>query len=193
MVGGGCSENQPMKRTQLIISLFAMVVSLGAQAQTVSPYADQQQRAIKALSEQEISDLAEARGLGLAKAAELNSYPGPLHVLQLAKELELSDAQRTATEALYAEMRDKAQPVGRQIIEAESELDRAFVSGQIDTPRLRDRIRAIAILQGELRAIHLDAHLRQRPLLTAEQIARYNALRGYGGARPAHSSARHGG
>jgi hypothetical protein len=42
-------------------------------------------------------------------------------------------------------------------------------------------IDTIARLKGRLRAVHLKAHLAVRPLLTAHQVARYNALRGYGG------------
>ena len=63
-----------------------MATTATSSAQTTSPYTGEEQRAIKALSEEEIKDLLEARGMGLAKAAELNSYPGPLHVLQLAAE-----------------------------------------------------------------------------------------------------------
>src|SRR6266540_3233648 len=44
-------------------------------AQT-SPYAGQQTREIKSLSAQDIDDLLNARGMALAKAAELNGYPG---------------------------------------------------------------------------------------------------------------------
>jgi Spy/CpxP family protein refolding chaperone len=174
---------------RLIIG-FIVVAALiaGANAQTASPYAGQQQRTIKALSDRDIKDLLEARGMGLAKAAELNSYPGPLHVLQLAKELALSDAQRATTEALYTAMRNKAQPIGQRIIEAERILDRAFASGRIDAAMLQDQVNAIAALQGELRIVHLETHLTQRALLTSEQIARYDALRGYGdnGSRQLH-------
>src|SRR5881296_2764430 len=112
-----------MNRTALFASLVAILAAVGASAQTTSPYAGQEQRAIKALSDQEIRDLLEGRGMGLAKAAELNSYPGPLHVLQLADKLGLTDAQRTATESLYARMRDGVQPIGAKIIEAEKNLD----------------------------------------------------------------------
>ena len=42
-----------------------------------SPYAGQESRAIKALSDSEIDDLANGRGMGLAKAGELNGYPSP--------------------------------------------------------------------------------------------------------------------
>src|SRR6266705_6002469 len=95
-----------MNRTALFASLAIIVASTAnSMAQTASPYAGQQQRTIKALSDQDIGDLLEGRGLGLAKAGELNSYPGPLHVLQLADQLGLSDAQRTATTSLQAMMR----------------------------------------------------------------------------------------
>jgi len=183
-----------MNRFAIFLSAAALIVSTASlQAQTASPYAGQERRAIKALSEEDIRDLLEGRGMGLAKAGELNSYPGPLHVLQLAGELALSATQRATTEALYAGMRDKAQPLGRKIIEAERTLDQAFANGTIDAASLRAHINAIAILQGELRAVHLETHLAQRSVLTPEQVARYDALRGYGGTEPAHGSRRHGG
>jgi hypothetical protein len=142
-----------MHRTLLIVLFLSIAGSVAiSAARTRSPYAGQQHRTIKALSDEEISDLLEARGMGLAKAAELNSYPGPMHVLQIGKELDLSDAQRAATERLYAETRDKAQAIGRRIIEAERDLDQAFATGRIDAPVLHAQIGAIAVLQGELRA-----------------------------------------
>jgi Spy/CpxP family protein refolding chaperone len=166
----------------LLASIFASA------AQTPAPYAGQEKRAIKALSETETRDLAEGRGMGLAKAAELNSYPGPLHVLELARELELSDSQRAASEALMAPMRERAIALGRQIIEAERDLDRAFAGRSIDQDYLRQQVAMIAALQGELRAVHLETHLAQRAILTSDQIVRYDALRGYqpAAAHPSH-------
>src|SRR2546422_1107573 len=121
-----------MNRTALFAPFVVIMASTATStAQTTSPYSGQEQRAIKALSDQEIRDLLEGRGMSLAKAAELNSYPGPLHVLQLADKLGLTDAQRTATESLYARMRDGAQPIGAKIIAAEKNLDLAFASGRI--------------------------------------------------------------
>jgi Spy/CpxP family protein refolding chaperone len=176
----------------LFVSLIIVATTATGIAQTTSPYAGQEQRNIKALSDDEIIDLLEARGMGLAKAAELNSYPGPLHVLQLANELGLSDAQRKGTDALYATMRQRALSIGRQIIEAERTLDRAFANGAIEPATLRSQVRAIATLQGELRAVHLETHLTQRSLLTPEQIGQYDVLRGYR-RTPAPHDTRHGG
>ena len=182
-----------MIRMALFALLAIVATTATGIAQTTSPYAGQEQRAIKALSDEEIRDLLEARGMGLAKAAELNSYPGPLHVLQLANELGLSDAQRKGTDSLYANMRQQALSIGRQIVEAERTLDRAFANGAIEPATLRSQVHAIATLQGELRAVHLEAHIAQHALLTPEQIARYDALRGYRGGAAPHDTRRHGG
>jgi Spy/CpxP family protein refolding chaperone len=181
-----------MIRMALFASLIVVATTATAIAQTASPCAGQEQRTIKALSEEEIRDLLEARGMGLAKAAELNSYPGPLHVLQLAAQLGLSEAQRKATDSLYANMRQRALSIGRQIVEAERILDRAFANGAIEPATLRSQVGAIANLQGELRAVHLEAHIAQRSLLTPEQITRYDVLRGYRGNSTQHDT-RHGG
>jgi hypothetical protein len=56
-----------------------------------SPYAGMERRAVKALSEQQTADLKARRGMGLSLPAELNGYPGPAHVLELAEALRLSD------------------------------------------------------------------------------------------------------
>ena len=40
-----------------------------------APYAGMERRAVKALTDREITDLQAGRGMGLALAAELNGYP----------------------------------------------------------------------------------------------------------------------
>ena len=84
-----------------LIASIAFVTSVHAQ----TPYAGMQTRPIKALSEQQISDLDTGRGMGLALAAELNGYPGPSHVLELADKLELSAEQRATMRALFDSMK----------------------------------------------------------------------------------------
>jgi hypothetical protein len=169
-----------MNRFGVALAIAVLVVfAEGASAQSVSPYAGQERRQIKALSEQDVADLKEGRGMGLAKAAELNSYPGPQHVLELAPELGLTDAQRAATRWIQATMRERAQALGIKIIEAEDDLDWAFANATIAATDLRSKVAAIAALQGELRVVHLEAHLAQRSVLTPPQVAKYDALRGY--------------
>lgn len=177
------------------LALAALLSAAAAQADTPQPYAGEQQRAIKALSAAEIGDLAAGRGMGLARAAELNSYPGPMHVLELADRLALTPDQRTATQDLFARMNADARRVGAAILAAEQELDRDFATRRIDDAALQAKLAEIGALNGELRFIHLRTHLAQAAILTPEQIRRYDALRGYAGTgsapAPGHGGHKH--
>ena len=177
------------------IVLFSAVLILAAGtsfAQSPQTYAGMQTRPLKALSGDELADLKAGRGMGLALAGELNGYPGPKHVLELAKELNLTDAQRARTQQLFDDMKAEAVPLGQQLIAAEADLDRQF-SGRTITPvSLTAATAAIGATQGTLRATHLKYHLTMMDVLTPEQIARYGELRGYGTAGPAgHSPGMH--
>lgn len=167
----------------LMFVLFVPVVSIGQQ----SPYAGQQSREIKALSSAEIQGYLSGSGMGFAKAAELNHYPGPKHVLELADVLHLTEPQRTQTLDLYKSMRQDAIRLGKRLVEEERRLDRLFATQAITEDKLAEATRDIARYQGELRQVHLRAHLAQRHLLTAKQLQHYNALRGYtSGTRHPH-------
>src|SRR3954468_14522603 len=106
-------------------------VALAQHQHVHTPYAGLQQRAVKALSNEQISDLRAGRGMGLALAAELNGYPGPLHVLELADQLRLTDGQRQRMRELTDQMKAEAVPVGEKLIERERMLDQAFAGQQI--------------------------------------------------------------
>lgn len=153
--------------------------STAAAAPTPPPYAGQQSRAIKALSAQEAQDLIEGKGMGLAKAAELNSYPGPMHVLEHAQALRLSETQQADSTALLAAHKHEVRALGQQLVEAERELDQAFATRQIDSASLSRRMQRIGLLQATIRDAHLQTHLKQTALLTPAQVAQYNQLRGY--------------
>jgi Spy/CpxP family protein refolding chaperone len=144
-----------------------------------SPYAGQQDRVIKSLSSERMAGLESGRGLGYAKAAELNGYPGPKHVLELADELELSETQRARTRELFEAMQERAAALGRDLIAAEAALDEAFARRDISPERLAELVAASARIEGDLRRAHLEAHLDQAALLDDEQVARYVRLRGY--------------
>src|SRR5437879_11083870 len=154
----------------------------GVRAET-SPYAGMENRGLKTLSEQQIEDFRGGRGMGMALAAELNSYPGPAHVLELASALDLSEAQRGRTQALFEEMQKTAMPLGNEVLAKETELDQAFGSGRIDDASLHRILAEIGRLQGELRYTHLKYHLAVRGLLSRDQIAAYARLRAYDTAR----------
>lgn len=161
------------------IFLSLVLVPWCASASADSSYAGQEQRPIKSLSEQETESLRRGDGMGLARLAELNHFPGPRHVLDLSRELDLSSQQLADTRALYDEMNKSAVSLGMDIIEAEAELDKEFQQGSI-TPDYLDRaLQEIGRLRSELRYVHLRAHLSQKQLLSAEQVRTYDALRGY--------------
>jgi len=169
-----------MKPLMLALTIALVGGTSAAWSQTHQPYAGLQARPVKALSDQQIADLKAGRGMGLALAAELNGYPGPLHVLELATPLGLSDDQRAKVAGLFDAMKREAVPLGERLIAAETELDRLFADKTITASSLGEATRDIASLQGELRLAHLKYHLATLELLTREQAARYSTLRGYG-------------
>ena len=148
------------------------------------PYAGQQTRAIKSLSAQDVDDLNNGRGWGLAKAAELNGVPGPTHLLEMKDKIGLSGEQTATIEKLFAEMKNAAVPLGKRLIELERSLNAAFAANNLDEKRLRVMLGEIGKVRTELRFVHLATHLKTPPVLTAHQIKTYNRLRGYDGAAP---------
>src|SRR5271154_7187001 len=113
-------------RSRTIIAILA-TCALGlptlAAEMPVTPYAGQQARAIKALSDEDIAALRKGEGMGMAKAAELNGYPGPKHALDLAQQLQLTDAQRRDVQAIFDRMSAAAKPLGDELIAQEQSLD----------------------------------------------------------------------
>jgi len=165
-----------MKMWPVIASMSLAVA--GAHAQT--PYAGMQTRTIKALSEQQVGDLKAGRGMGLALAAELNGYPGPAHVLELAGKLGLSPEQQSEVQHLFDTMKAEAMPLGTRLIEQEADLDRQFASRTVTPESLKASTAAVAATQGMLRETHLKYHLSTAALLSPAQMVKYAELRGYG-------------
>lgn len=177
-------------------TVFVGVVSLSllsglASADPASPYAGQEQREIKSLSPQEISDYLAGKGMGLAKAAELNGYPGPAHVLELAGPLALSAEQKARTQELFKAMEKKAMGLGRLLIDEEQKLDTLFASRSVTPDTLSAALARIGALQAQLRQAHLEAHLTQTQILSKTQTAKYVELRGYGGHQAGHTEQHH--
>jgi hypothetical protein len=169
------------------LSVAAMMLAFGsAVAQT--PYAGMQTRSIKALSDQQIADLRAGRGMGLALAAELNGYPGPSHLLELADRLGLSDAQRTSTRNMFDAMKAETIPIGERLIAEEAALDRLFADHVITPEKLSAATAEIGLTQAELRAAHLKYHLSTVAMLEPSQIRQYSVMRGYdnGGSQQHH-------
>lgn len=150
-------------------------------ASTPSSYVGQHHRPIKSLSATDLAELQKGGGWGLAKAAELNGVPGPAHLLELSDQIPLSADQHATITALYADMKENAIIEGNRLIKAEAALDAAFKVGDLTAEELERLINTITQSLGRLRFVHLSAHLKTPEILSPDQIARYNSLRGYGG------------
>ncbi len=147
-----------------------------------SSYAGQELRDIKSLSDNDIQSLQNGTGEafgGMAKMAELNGYPGPRHVLDMASELQLSDGQRMEIERIYQNMSTNAKSIGAAIIDTEREMDQAFNNKTITQENLKLMLDKSADLYAQLRFVHLSAHLDTIQVLTIEQVSMYNTMRGY--------------
>lgn len=160
-----------------VIAIAAAPYTFPAQAQ--QPYAGFEARPIKALSDQQLADLRAGRGMGLALAAELNGYPGPTHVLELAEPLGLSEAQRVKMQELFAAMKAETVPLGEKLIAQEAELERLFAGRTITETSLAATMQAISATQAALRTAHLKYHLAAVTVLAPAQIHQYAELRGY--------------
>jgi len=171
------------KRVTLIIMLVA---SQTFAAEDHKPYAGQQNREVKALSASEVDGLLKGKGLGMAKPAELNKYPGPKHVLEIADKLDLSQEQLQLTQQLFRQMKSEAMSLGKKIVRAEKKLDELFMSGRVTDKSLKKALEEIAILRGKLRFVHLKTHLQQKKVMTIQQVHQYVRLRGYGGKHQGH-------
>jgi hypothetical protein len=156
----------------LVLSIVVTVVPSTLFAQhdhARSPYAGQELSELVSLSAEEIRQLSSGEGMGLARAAELNRYPGPMHALELAAQLRLSNEQIAAIRAIRTSMLELAIAKGRQILADELDLSVFFREG---TP-------TAGAVVARTRALHLTAHLETRDVLTAAQIDSYDRLRGY--------------
>ncbi len=159
--------------------LIFIFLTVTINAQTQSHHSSESGNEIKAFTSVQINGYLNGEGMGLAKAAELNHFPEPKHVLDLANELKLSQIQIDSTKKIFGIMKERAVYLGNIIIEKEKQLDQLFSSGKVDVEFVRNLVMEIAQYQGELRFTHLQAHIQPKDILTSEQILNYDSLRGY--------------
>jgi len=101
----------------------------------------------------------------------------------------LTPSQLTESQELFVEMQRSAVALGEKLLEAEMDLDLEFEQGTITPESLNSALSEIGRLRAQLRYVHLEAHLRQRHLLSANQIAKYDEVRGY--RDPGHDHKNH--
>jgi hypothetical protein len=175
------------------IAILGLLLALPLHAQQTSPYVGQEDRPLKALSDAEILSYLNGEGMGYAKAAELNRYPGPRHVLDLGAKMGLTESQKQRVQGIYDTMHEKALRLGKDIVSREAVLDSLFSNRTIDEQRVISLVSEIARLQGELRITHLTAHLQVTRILAPDQIMTYEHLRGYDDPSAHDAHAGHGG
>jgi len=122
-------------------------------------------------------DLEKGAGAGMAKYADLNGYPGPKHILELQDTLKLSDKQKREIEALFNEMKSNAVAKGMLIVEKERKLEALFRNEKATATEVHSLSAEIGKLRGELRAVHMSAHIKAKEILTKEQSALYSLTR----------------
>ena len=161
-----------------------------------SPYAGRETRPLKAIAEADVAGFLEGRGMGLAMPAELNHFPGPRHVLDLAEPLALTAEQKTRAEETFERMRARALPLAKDYVDSERAVEAFFAEPAPDAARLSALVADAGAKLARLREAHLLAHVEMRALLTPAQVARYDDLRGYGtqeagAAHAAHAAHAH--
>ncbi|MCC1492809.1 Spy/CpxP family protein refolding chaperone [Cognatishimia sp. F0-27] len=168
-----------MRRHLILALAVTAVCEQSAAEESHTPYTGLQTREIATLSEIDIADLEAGRGWGFALAAELNGYPGPAHVLELAEDLDLSVDQIARMDTIFQEMQEEAVARGAEFIAAERALSAAFAQEGLDATELGALVKAAGQARSDVRFVHLSRHLQTLDILTTEQVDRYNVLRGY--------------
>lgn len=174
----------------MLVLAAGLVVLAGCAtpADPATPYQDRVDDPVAGLTPEEIGDLRAGNGMGYALAAELNGYPGPKHVLDLAEELELTADQRDRVASIRQGMLAEAVPAGERLIDAHMALDALFSNREATPENVRAATATVAEAEAALRAVHLEAHIVTLQVLTHEQNQQYQALRGYGDGHSGHGT-----
>jgi Spy/CpxP family protein refolding chaperone len=121
--------------------------------------------------------LADGRGAGLAFAADQNGYPGPLHVLELTRELQITAEQEARMRGLFETMRREARVRAGHLAAAEAGLARLFADRAADERAVRTAVQDAEAARRDVRLVHLLAHLQTHDVLTEAQRQKYHELR----------------
>lgn len=131
-----------------------------------------------AIYQREIDEvLADGRGAGLAFAADQNGYPGPLHVLELTRELQITAEQEARMRGLFEAMRSEARVRAGRLAAAEARLARLFADRAADEGAVRAAVQDAEAARRDVRLVHLLAHLQTHDVLTEAQRQKYHELR----------------
>ncbi len=168
----------------LALAMSSQIALAQTSGDHVSKYAGQEKRTIKSLSADDIAELQRGAGWGLAKAAELNGVPGPAHLLELKHEIGLTPEQVEKIQVIYNQMKTDAIVLGNRLIAQELELEKRFQSDIPSAKELKSMLSALGATRSQLRFVHLATHLKTQDILSDEQVASNNQLRGYNSDDP---------
>lgn len=171
-----------------LLITFSILYSTLCVAEKLSPYVGEENREIKSMSKSQAEGYRLGKGMGFAKAAELNGYPGPRHVLDLSKQLNLTTEQIAKSNNLFVKMQSEAAMLGSSLIGKEADLELLFSSGSVNHESLKESLAAIATIKAKIRKTHLATHIEQKTLLTAHQVSLYTKHRGYGTSHKNHGN-----
>ncbi len=128
-------------------ALASTTVAAGSTPGSLPPehhslYAGQGNVSETGLLPEEVVSLEQGKGMAQALPAEVNGYPGPLHVLEAVSDgaLGLRPEQHREIEEIHHRMSRTAIEKGKQILESEAVLAQfkaAFLVGKIDLIRAR--------------------------------------------------------
>lgn len=121
--------------------------------------------------------VGEGRGFGMAFVADQNGYPGPMHVVELKDRLKLTADQEAKAQALMHAMFSESKPKSARLLELEAKLRRLFADRTADVTAVRATVAEVERARGEVRLVHLLAHLKTRELLTEDQRRIYHEAR----------------
>jgi Spy/CpxP family protein refolding chaperone len=137
----------------------------------------QAHRRVEAVQREFDQVVADGLGFGLAFAADQNGYPGPLHVLELKDQLQLTPEQEARMRALFETMRGDARARAARLAAAEDRLRRIFADGVADPAAVRAAVTGAEAARAEVRLVHLLTHLQAHDVLTEAQRRTYHQIR----------------
>ena len=164
-------------KTQILFMILLLGVAVAAaQHQHGAPAGAGVPADHRAFLDAERAAIERGEGFGMALAADRNGFPGPKHVLELKKELQLTPQQEAAMQKLFDDMRAKATARGKEVLAAEVRLGKYFAEGRSED-ELREETYRVSTLRAELRWVHLSTHLAAKKLLSPAQVQTYMKLR----------------
>lgn len=110
--------------------------------------------------------------------ADINGYPSPKIVLSLSSTLKLTSVQKSKITDIYNNMTARAKQLGKEIVQIENELHKAFQARIINEKSATDDAQQIGRLRGRLRGVFLTARIKTRNVLDESQIEMYKKLQG---------------